>query len=198
MTKTKLTQATPVMAALCFKYLKDHLDGYPDGVRKIDPHANDQLVEGLFVTWETLTGDLRGCIGCLREMSMSGLAEYAITSSQHDTRFSPIRRTEMHKLQCKVSIIHSMEVCPNSMDWTIGIHGIIVEFSANNRNYKATFLPSVMVEQKWTKEDALQHACTKSGYNGPYDRVSNFINVTRYQTSVASVTYSEFTSTYSR
>ncbi len=198
MTYTKLTQATPVMATLCFKYLKEYLDGNgEDGFNSTSKPEEEQFVEGLFITWETLTGDLRGCIGSLREMPLSNMQEYAITSSQHDTRFSPIRISEMRRLQCKVSILHTMERCCHSKDWTIGVHGIIVEFSFNGSNYKATFLPSVMVEQNWSKSDALKHACMKSGYRGPYEQVSEIICVTRYQASVASCTYSDYTSKYS-
>lgn len=192
----KLTQATPAMAALCFQHLKRYLDGQPDDLAGARGPDDMHVVDGMFITWETVSGELRGCIGSLREMPVSGLQQYAITSSQHDTRFSPIRLTDIHLLQCKVSILHTMEPCLDSLDWTIGVHGIIVEFIRNDKSYKATFLPSVMVEQKWSKEVTLRQACTKSGYRGSFKKVADILSVTRYQASVASITYSEYASGY--
>lgn len=198
MTKTKLKLATPEMPANCFTALIGHLNGAQrlasdgiDGLSDADP----SYVDGLFVTWETVSGGLRGCIGSLTELRIAELGEYAITASQLDTRFSPVRISDIPHIRCKVSILHTMEVCSDSTDWTIGVHGIVVQFSANARTYRATFLPHVIEEQGWTKESTLEHACSKSGYVGPFSSVS--LCVTRYQASVASLTHEEYTTNYS-
>lgn len=197
MTKTKLLQATPQMAAQCFRSLTDHLARSQSPTTTIIDISEDMVVDGLFVTWETLFGELRGCIGCLRELPLSSLSEYAITSGRRDSRFSPITEKEMGHLLCKVSILHSVESCSHSLDWTIGVHGIIVEFSSDGVPYKSTFLPGVMPEQGWDREEAIKQACRKSGYRGRFSAISSALTVVRYQSSVASITYSEFISKYS-
>jgi uncharacterized protein (TIGR00296 family) len=61
----------------------------------------------LFVTW-TIGRDkrLRGCIGTFAEMDLhSGLKEYALTSALKDTRFDPITREELPRLNVSVSIL---------------------------------------------------------------------------------------------
>jgi AMME syndrome candidate gene 1 protein len=198
MTKKKLKLATPEMPAKCFTALIGHLKGAQRlASYRVDGHsdADPLYVDGLFVTWESVSGGLRGCIGSLTEMRIAELGEYAITASQLDTRFPPVCESDIPHIRCKVSILHSMEVCSDCTDWTIGVHGIVVDFSAASRTYRATFLPHVIEEQGWTKEAALEQACSKTGYVGPFSSVS--LCVTRYQASVASLTHEEYTTNHS-
>ena len=190
----KSTVATPHMVAHCFGYLNGHLNG-DRGHPELPDHAN-QLVDGIFVTWETSNGALRGCIGYLSELPLSKLSEYAITSSQKDSRFSPIRLHELPRLTCNVSILHSMEQCNGHKDWTIGTHGIIVDLHHNGRNHRSTFLPHVIPKQGWTHEEAIIEACLKSGFRGDPRPLFPKIRITRYQSSKASLTYSEYIRVY--
>lgn len=114
---------------------------------------------------------MRGCIGTFTAMHLhAGLREYAITSALKDSRFSPITRDEFPRLTVSVSILqvtfsynHFIRLLYNSrfnsvlqgfeeargyLDWTLGIHGIRIEF-LNERGCKrtATYLPQVATEQ---------------------------------------------------
>ncbi|OLY82815.1 hypothetical protein AYI68_g3058 [Smittium mucronatum] len=56
----------------------------------------------LFVTWNISTNGretLRGCIGTFSEIHLiPGLSEYAIISAFEDTRFKPIKESELPSL----------------------------------------------------------------------------------------------------
>jgi AMMECR1 domain-containing protein len=45
-------------------------------------------------------------------------------------------------------------------------HGVIIEFVADGRNYSATYLPDVALEQGWDQREAINSLIKKSGYNG--------------------------------
>ena len=77
-----------------------------------------------------------------------GLREYAITSALKDSRFAPITRDEIQRLTVSVSILQGFEEARHHLDWTLGIHGIRIEF-INERGSKrtATYLPQVATEQ---------------------------------------------------
>jgi uncharacterized protein (TIGR00296 family) len=183
--------ATVDMVALCFHTLINHLNGVHAPTDDLDPLQSAQ-VGGMFVTWETTQGGLRGCIGSLSELPLSRLTEYAIRSSQQDSRFHPIRMHELPNLACHVSILHSFENCHTPHSWTVGLHGIIVEFEMHSRSFRATFLPNVMPEQGWSVDEALSQAVRKTGFRGNFAEIISVIRVTRYQSSKASLTYSEF------
>lgn len=78
----------------------------------------------------------------------SGLREYALTSALKDSRFEPISRDELPKLTVSVSILQNFEEAHNYLDWTLGVHGIRIEF-LTERGCKrtATYLPHVATEQ---------------------------------------------------
>jgi AMME syndrome candidate gene 1 protein len=102
------------------------------------------------VTWKIGKDKrLRGCIGTFSAINLhSGIREYAITSAFKDSRFSPITRDELPRLSVSVSILQGFEEANNYLDWTLGVHGIRIEF-LNERGSKrsATYLPQVAPEQ---------------------------------------------------
>ncbi len=73
-----------------------------------------------------------------------GLREYAITSALRDTRFDPISKEELSKLNCSVSLLTNFEPAKSWNDWQIGKHGIRIEF-VNEKGHKrnATYLPEI-------------------------------------------------------
>ena len=180
--------ATTDMAAHCFEVLIRHLGGSPETGHAL-PVAT---VGGMFVTWETTAGKLRGCIGCLSQLSLDRLGDYAIRSSQNDTRFRPIRLSEIPSLVCHVSILHSFQRCMHFQDWIVGIHGIIVELALGGESFRATFLPNVIPEQGWDHRQAVAEALRKGGYEGRVDLVLSAVSVTRYQSSKASLTHAQY------
>lgn len=98
------------------------------------------------MTWTTGKDKrLRGCIGTFSEMELhSGLREYAITSALKDSRFAPISRDELQRLNVSVSILQSFEEARGHLDWIIGVHGIRIEFlTERGARRTATYLPKV-------------------------------------------------------
>ena len=65
-----------------------------------------------------------------------------------DRRFSPIRLTDVERLQCGVSLLTNFEDGQDYLDWEVGKHGIWIEFSLENgQTTTATYLPEVAAEQ---------------------------------------------------
>jgi uncharacterized protein (TIGR00296 family) len=190
MTASDIVASTD-MVAFCFQVLihKLRADGQTLAIPLTLPAVN---VGGMFVTWETSDGNLRGCIGSLSELPLSDLEKFSLRASLEDSRFAPISISEVPGLVCHVSILHSFEKCNGARDWTIGVHGITVEFVVSRRVYRATFLPQVMSEQRWTKDEAVKQAVRKSGFNGSLSEVREMLEITRYQSSKASMSYAEF------
>lgn len=141
---------------------------------------------------------LRGCIGTFTHKPLlSGLREYAITSGLHDHRFNPITAEEISKLRCDVSLLHEFEHNLSAYDWTVGMHGIIIEFtdSHSTRTYSATYLPEVAAEQNWTQQETIVELMYKSGYRHKCsEQIISSINLTRYKSSKSSCTYQQYQS----
>ena len=113
----------------------------------------------LFVTW--LIGkknDLRGWIGTFAEQSISkNLQQYALISAFQDTRFDPISKGEIKKLNCGVSLLCNFQDIEDPLDWIIGKHGIEIDFKHEGEKYSGTFLPEVAEEQNWNQEETLEY-----------------------------------------
>lgn len=153
----------------------------------------------LFVTWNTVSPrshsrSLRGCIGTFEPQELdSGLRDYALTSALHDTRFSPISLSELHKLEVAVTLLTDFERCSDPLDWELGVHGIKISFYERHRRYSATYLPDVASEQGWTKEETLDSLVRKAGWTGRRSwKEINELEVVRYQGRKESVEYEEY------
>ncbi|KAJ4321909.1 hypothetical protein N0V84_005075 [Fusarium piperis] len=151
----------------------------------------------LFVTWNTMEGgeaSLRGCIGTFEAQDLSeGIAEYALVSALHDTRFSPIRKTELPSLQVAVTLLTDFEEVDDMFDWEIGIHGIRLSFYDRGRRYGSTYLPDVASEQGWTKDETLFSLIRKAGWMGSRGRWKDLdLKVTRYQGKKTTLEYADF------
>ncbi|CAO3596828.1 unnamed protein product [Absidia cylindrospora] len=197
----------------CFDVLLAHLEN------KQPPKAafaNDAYP--LFVTWHTeMHGprELRGCIGNFNPMALrKGLQQYALTSAIHDRRFSPIKLAEVPYLDCAVSLLTDFEEAKDYLDWDIGTHGIWIEFSltddddnddgsliarrrrsssSNKTKTTATYLPEVMEEQGWTKEEAIDSLLRKGGYIGHITKAKRqSITLTRYQSQKMTRSYAVY------
>ena len=86
------------------------------------------------MTWKTIEKDeyrLRGCIGCLSPVPLSNIERYAKArfylvieinpSAFEDPRFSPIRLSEVKRLQCTVSLLYDFEDASDPMDWEVEV-----------------------------------------------------------------------------
>ncbi|KAG1142094.1 hypothetical protein G6F38_007974 [Rhizopus arrhizus] len=150
----------------CFEVLVNHLKKkhYPQ------PHFPNDIYP-LFVTWHIESyghSKLRGCIGNFSPLKLhEGLLKYALISALKDTRFKPITLEELPRLSCAVSLLTDFEQADDYLDWEIGVHGIWIEFiQQDGEKETATYLPEVIKEQGWTKEEAIRSLLRKGGYYG--------------------------------
>lgn len=157
----------------------------------------------LFVTWNTYENDedpedeevsLRGCIGTFENQELSSaVAEYAIISAIHDSRFSPISKRELPTLQAAVTLLTDFEAVADPYDWELGTHGVRLSFQDRGRRYGSTYLPDVASEQGWTKEETLYSLTRKAGWMGSRSKFQDLpLQVTRYQGSKAKMGYDEY------
>jgi|TARA_B110000977_G_scaffold108959_2_gene141747 uncharacterized protein (TIGR00296 family) len=155
------------------------------------------------VTWElSHNSTLRGCIGTLAPRhTVGGVGEYALMAAIRDSRFRAIEKNEIKTLAVKISLLHSYEDVDDPLDWDLDVHGISVEFTDPNgyqnfytkSTYSATYLPGVAKEQGWTKKETLASLSQKAGFRRmDIEQLLRCCKVTRYQSSTARVTYTEY------
>uniref|UniRef100_A0A2P2I9K3 AMME syndrome candidate 1 protein n=1 Tax=Hirondellea gigas TaxID=1518452 RepID=A0A2P2I9K3_9CRUS len=151
----------------------------------------------LFVTWskrDRIDGwSLRGCIGTFSALRLEhGLRKFSLSSALRDKRFSSMRREEIPDLRCDVSLLTDFEVAKHHYDWTIGVHGIQIDFQGRHDRYSGTYLPQVAVDQGWTKDETLISLIRKAGFSGRLSDVMKTLQVTRYRSSKHSLTFDEY------
>lgn len=182
------------MCFYCFDTLVNHLN-------KEAPPKNPNFTDAafpLFVTWQ-LGRDkrLRGCIGTFKAINLhDGLSEYAIQSATQDSRFNPIGKDEVQNLYVSVSLLTNFEPADNYLDWTVGIHGVRIEFFSDRGSRRsATFLPEVASGQGWSREQTIDELLRKGGHKGPItEELKQSIQLTRYQSEKLTVSYDEYRS----
>lgn len=154
----------------------------------------------LFVTWNKYSarhGDthLRGCIGNLSSITLhEGIQKYAAVSAFEDSRFDPIAEHEVDSLECSVTLLYQYEQANDCYDWTIGKHGMIINFvGERGRNLSATYLPFVCSEQGWSKEECISSLVKKAGHQGKVtSELLGSIRLTRYQGCKATVPFADY------
>mmetsp|Transcript_33887 Transcript_33887/g.97653 ORF Transcript_33887/g.97653 Transcript_33887/m.97653 type:complete len:281 (+) Transcript_33887:287-1129(+) len=165
----------------------------------------------LFVTWckkrrghehlsfDRASTELRGCIGCLDPIPIEKMGEYAIKSGMQDKRFPPLHYDELPLVICKISLLCRFQSCVDADDWVIGVHGVLIRFPDphNGALLSATYLPEVPLEHNMSKEVAIRELIRKAGYRGPIDgAMMSTLQVTRYESAKASLTYDEYVHLY--
>ncbi|KVI07398.1 AMMECR1-like protein [Cynara cardunculus var. scolymus] len=178
-----MVSANREMVVYCFDTLVAHYNG-----EQVPPPAFDEGQHPLFVTWKKVVNGyeprLRGCIGTLAARGIvNGFKDYALTSALRDHRFPPIQAKELPFLQCTVSILTNYENAANHLDWEVGKHGIIIEFTDPDYNTK----------RGWTTIEAIDSLMRKAGYNGTItDSVRSRIRLTRYQSTLFTMHYTDY------
>lgn len=151
---------------------------------------------GLFVTLKSLKegghSALRGCIGSLSPQPLRALDAYARKAAFEDGRFSPLSAPELHTLELSVSLLVDMEPAAHALDWQVGTHGTILEITHAGTYYKATFLPEVAVEARWSQADTIAALLRKAGCPHLPQAAWRDIAVTRYRSSKATLTYADW------
>lgn len=127
-----------------------------------------------------------------------GLAEYALVAALEDHRFAPIRSAELPSLSVGVSLLTPFTPVATPLSWTPGVHGIHITFPhpSTGRSLNATYLPDVVPEQGWTREEAVKSLIAKAGYRGSVtvgDAVWSSIKMKVYEGVKAKASYEEYT-----
>ncbi|XP_047323997.1 uncharacterized protein At2g38710-like [Impatiens glandulifera] len=192
-----MVSANREMTVYCFDTLVAHYNS-----EQAPPPAFDDGQYPLFVTWKKVVNggvpSLRGCIGTLEaRWLISGFKDYALTSALRDRRFSPIQPKELPYLECTVSILIEHEVAIDYLDWEVGKHGIVIEFTDPNdsTHHSATYLPEVAAHQGWSKIQTIDSLMRKAGFDGDItESLRKRIELTRYQSTLFTMPYSEYVS----
>ncbi|KAL3523664.1 hypothetical protein ACH5RR_016498 [Cinchona calisaya] len=190
-----MVSANREMVVYCFDTLVAHYNR-----EEAPPPAFDEGQHPLFVTWKKVVNNgeprLRGCIGTLDARCLiNGFKDYALTSALRDKRFPPIQAKELPYLECTVSILINYETGQHYLDWEIGKHGIIIEFTDPDYNTRrsATYLPEVAAHEGWTKTEAIDSLMRKAGYNGTItETLRKRIQLTRYQSTLCTMHFSDY------
>jgi AmmeMemoRadiSam system protein A len=136
------------------------------------PIVDDNLLTPLLraegATFVTLTVNdkLRGCIGALQpyQALYEDVREHAVSAALEDTRFPPVRPSELVHIHIEVSRLTKPQALiyqdADDLLATLrpGIDGVILRDGAR----RATFLPQVWAQIP-SKEEFLSHLCIKMG-----------------------------------
>lgn len=184
---------------------------FPD--QKVDPNAKTSL----FITWKKKSkghkGEnedgyaLRGCIGTFAKLPIAtGIEKYSLIAALQDRRFSPINEHELSRLKCSCNILQNFETIYDGksnkgdiFNWEIGVHGIelIFKHPQSGAVCSATFLPEVIPEQNWDKEETFTNLIEKAGVFAYVADVMDhyedyFVQVIRYEGNKSAISYKEF------
>jgi len=118
---------------------------------------------GAFVSLH-VGGALRGCIGTFRaDLPLAEVvARMAVSAAREDPRFAPVAAADLPGITVSVSVLGPSRPIPGpprARTVAIGEQGLLVRRGLN----RGTLLPRVAVEQGWTPQEFLKHACLKAG-----------------------------------
>jgi AmmeMemoRadiSam system protein B/AmmeMemoRadiSam system protein A len=117
-------------------------------------------LRGVFVTLKK-RGNLRGCIG--RMVPDRPLAELAgvvaLESALEDPRFNQVTLRELPDLEIEISVLTPMQRVSGPADIVVGTDGVMLQKGGRS----AVFLPQVATEQRWNRDEMLDHLSMKAG-----------------------------------
>lgn len=116
-------------------------------------------------------------------------------SALGDRRFAPVEQGEIPSLKCTVSLLRCFQQAANWLDWKVGQHGLIIEFTdplvACKRT--ATFLPEIPAQEGWSQQQTIDSLILKSGYTGAITaELRDTLGIVRYESTHLSLTYLEY------
>ncbi|MBY0352875.1 AmmeMemoRadiSam system protein B [Candidatus Babeliales bacterium] len=122
---------------------------------------------GAFVTLNTKSGNLRGCIGRIMsaEPLFQTVVEMAKSAAFHDDRFSPVTQKDLDSVVFDISVLSPPTTISGLGNIEIGKHGIILKKFDRTGALKnsAVFLPQVPKDFGWTLEETLTQLSIKAG-----------------------------------
>ncbi len=109
---------------------------------------------GAFVTLNE-DGHLRGCVGQFDATDPLYLVveRMAIAAAFLDSRFEPVKKEELGKIDLEISVLTPLKRISNIDDFILGKQGIYMV----RGNHSGTFLPQVAKETGWNKTEFLGH-----------------------------------------
>jgi AmmeMemoRadiSam system protein B/AmmeMemoRadiSam system protein A len=115
---------------------------------------------GAFVTLRK-NGELRGCIGHMKEdIPLCQVVGYcALQAAFNDRRFPPVEIGELDAVEIEISVLTPYETVRGYDAIRVGTDGVLMKKDGRS----AVFLPSVAVEQGWTRDEMLSHLSLKAG-----------------------------------
>ncbi|CRH01741.1 conserved Plasmodium protein, unknown function [Plasmodium relictum] len=204
---SELIEKKDVICSWCFDILKHELKN--EKFDYIPPTLQMLHKKGIkipfFVKWMKLNDikdlgsyncgsyELKGCIGCLNKIDILELYYYTLQSALNDTRFYPITLKDLPYLIIVINYLFNFEECNHVYDWTIGKHGIKINFTINRKKYSSTFLPDIPVEHNYDHKTTIKKLIRKANYKGEInDELLKKIQVERYEGISCSLTYSDY------
>jgi AmmeMemoRadiSam system protein A len=114
---------------------------------------------GCFITLKN-SGQLRGCIGQFTSDKplIELIVEMAKASATGDPRFSsnPITADELDELDVEISVLSPLTKTADPLSLRLGVDGIYIIKGRNS----GCFLPQVVEETGWTKEEFFSYCCS--------------------------------------
>ena len=161
---------TKTQGDFLLKLARDTLTSHLSGKSKIKPAAYDEILNeprGVFVTLNTSTGDLRGCIGYAEPIKplITAVMDCAVHAATQDPRFPPVTEAELNTLKIEITVLTQptlIEVkheASYTHEIIIGKDGLIVEQGRS----KGLLLPQVAWDWNWNEKQFLEHTCKKAG-----------------------------------
>jgi AmmeMemoRadiSam system protein A len=118
---------------------------------------------GAFVSLHAADGDLRGCIGRVKDNRPLGevIRRVALSAAQSDPRFAPVTPAELSELRIEISVLTEPVRVegPDLCRLVIGRDGLLVR----RGRAQAVLLPQVATEQGFGPEAFLNAVCHKAG-----------------------------------
>ena len=147
---------------------------------EVPPSLIDQTLSrpaGAFVTLNTRSGDLRGCIGSIVAVAplYQAVSNSAVSAATRDPRFHPVARQELSDLHLEISVMGPIEPVSTIEEIEVGRDGLIISRGRS----AGLLLPQVATEYGWDRETFLSHTCQKAGlppdaWQAPGTRIERF------------------------
>jgi AmmeMemoRadiSam system protein A len=157
--KSLTKEERELLLELARKTILEHLDR---GKYENVPASTESLKQpcGAFVSLHKL-GTLRGCIGTFTSQRplVNTIQEMAISASQNDPRFPPVKAGEMKDVDLEISVLSPLREIKDVSEIEVGRHGIFI----TRGFHSGVLLPQVATEHGWDRETFLEHTCLKAG-----------------------------------
>ncbi|MCF8378218.1 MAG: AmmeMemoRadiSam system protein A [Bacteroidales bacterium] len=148
-------------------------------ITNLPPEFYD-LRRACFVSLHLKDGSLRGCIGTLEPVEKNlydEIVRNAISAACNDRRFSPLKKSELSKIEISVDVLSLPEKISDINDLDPSIYGIII---SDNNYRRGVLLPAI--DEIDTIEKQISIVMRKAGLsNAKWEDLSVFrFTTTRY------------------